>query len=106
FTLTPRQPHADLDLAALAQSFQAAVSADRLDKLARDLGLSVNSLHALGIGWAAPHRAWSFPMADPAGAVLGVRLRLQDGRKLATKGSKEGLFIPSTISMNAGRMSV
>ncbi len=66
-------------------------------KLAADLGVSIGSLMRLGVGWASKHRAWSFPMSNAVGNVLGIRLRLAGGRKLSVKGGKEGLFIPEGI---------
>jgi phage/plasmid primase-like uncharacterized protein len=33
-------------------------------------------------------------MSNTVGDVLGIRLRLADGRKLSVKGGKEGLFLP------------
>jgi hypothetical protein len=84
------------DLADLARQFQAAVNPADIDKLARQLGLTVASLHSLGIGWTG--RAWSFPMTDASGQTLGIRLRFPDGRKLAVTGGREGLFIPSINS--------
>ena len=83
------------DFAKMAADFRAAVRPEALDKLAASLGVSVESLTRLGVGWSAKHRAWSFPMQDAVGNVLGVRLRLVNGRKLSVKGGKEGLFIPS-----------
>ena len=55
------------------------------------LGVSVESLRRLGVGWSAKHRAWAFPMSNAAGDVLGIRLRLPGGKKLSVKGGKEGL---------------
>jgi DNA primase len=62
---------------------------------ALSLGLSVESLAALSVGWAAEYRAWSFPMHDVAGNVVGIRLRRPNGDKFAVKGGREGLFIPT-----------
>ena len=81
------------DLAALNAEFQAAVDLRRLDRLAADLGLSVPSLQRLGIGWCARSSAWSFPMTNCTGDVLGIRLRTGAGRKFAIKGSHDGLFV-------------
>jgi hypothetical protein len=87
--------HARHDLAGLAASYRNTIDTAQLDELARSLGLSVDSLTALGIGWSAHHAAWSFPMTDATGAVLGVRLRRPDGGKFAVRGSREGLFLPA-----------
>jgi DNA primase len=61
------------------------------------LGVSINSLRRLGIGWSKDHKAWTFPMGDARGRVTGIRLRLPSGRKLSIKGSKEGLFLPDDL---------
>jgi DNA primase len=65
--------------------------------LALALGVSAESLRRLSVGWSPKHRAWSFPMSNAAGDVLGIRLRLPGGRKLSVKGGKEGLFLPEGI---------
>ena len=74
-----------IDFAKLAADFRAAVRPEALDKLAVALGVSVESLRRLGVGWSAKHRAWAFPMSNAAGDVLGIRLRLPGGKKLSGK---------------------
>jgi hypothetical protein len=85
------------DLERLAAQYQAAVDAGESFQLARSLGLSVEALTALGIGWSSDHHAWSFPMSDARGHVLGIRLRRSNGFKFAVKGGREGLFIPRRV---------
>lgn len=70
---------------------------ERLPELARALGVSVDALLRLRTGWSRQHRAWAFPMTDRTGKVVGVRLRLPSGRKLAVRGGREGLFIPTGL---------
>jgi len=82
------------DFANLAANYQHAADPGRLHALAMSLGVSVASLQALRIGWSAQHRAWSFPMLDPRGNVVGIRLRRPNGFKFAVAGGKEGLFLP------------
>jgi phage/plasmid primase-like uncharacterized protein len=82
------------DLAALAARFRSAVNPDRLQGLAWSLGLSVEALTDLGIGWSADHRAWSVPMKDARGNLLGIRFRRPNGFKFAVRGGREGLFVP------------
>jgi hypothetical protein len=94
------------DLADLAASYRQAVNADRLHTLARSLGLSVESLTALGIGWSGAHLAWSFPMTDASGRVLGIRLRRPNGFKFSVKGGHEGLFIPNGMGGGHGPLLV
>ena len=86
-----------IDFGKLAAECQASIEPEALGRLADNLGLSVESLRRLGVGWSAQHRAVTFPMKDPSGRTLGIRLRLPSGRKLAVKGGKEGLFIPSEL---------
>ena len=75
-----------------------------LARLAGSLGVSAASLSRLGTAWyAGAHRpvdqpgppgAWAFPMRSPAGTMIGIRLRADDGLKWAVTGSKQGLFLP------------
>src|SRR5262249_14899950 len=91
----------DWDFAALTAQFQQAVDPDQMARLALDLGLSAHSLERFGIGWSADSQAWSFPMRDASGKIIGIRLRLAFGRKLAVRGSKDGLFVPADIDVEA-----
>lgn len=88
------------DYGSLAARCAAAVNSDRLQRLADELVLSVASLHRLDIGWSADHRAWTFPMTDAGGRVLGIRLRRANGFKFAVRGGHDGLFIPSDLTSN------
>lgn len=116
---TPQPEAPRVDLMLMARGFATAVNPSRLARLADELGLSVESLKDLGVGWAGEqwcgkcHRrlgAWSFPMMDVAQAgspqhnnVLGFRLRFVPcGHKSAIRGGKEGLFISKRAGMDAG----
>jgi hypothetical protein len=83
------------DLGPLAEQCRAALDAGRLHQLAAGLGLTPASLTALGVGWSAAHRGYTFPMTEAGGRVVGIRLRGPDGRKWAVRGSKAGLHIPA-----------
>lgn len=65
--------------------------------LADRLGVSEPSLASLDAAYAPPHAAWAFPMHDGNGNVVGIRLRADDGRKWAVKGSRQGIFVPALI---------
>ena len=59
------------------------------------LGLPVDPLERLGVGWSVEHQATTWPMRNAAGDVVGVRLRCpRTGKKWAVKGSRAGLFFP------------
>jgi hypothetical protein len=81
------------EMADLAQRFRAAADPSRLGRLAESLGVAKESLLRLGVGWDAGSQAWSFPMSDDAGRVVGIRLR-RDTMKFAVPGSRNGLFLP------------
>jgi hypothetical protein len=49
-------------------------------------------LAALGMGWSAPHHAYSWPMRDERMQVTGIHLRTPDAKKFAIKGSKQGIY--------------
>ena len=78
--------------------------AGQLTKHSMDIGLSVDSLQQLGIGWSKAAKAWSFPMRDDKLRIIGIRLRRPDGVKFAVSGSRNGLFIP--ISGYASRVLI
>jgi hypothetical protein len=94
------------DLARLAAQYREAVDHDRLHQLAISLGLSQASLCHLRIGWSAEHQAWSFPMTDAEGNVLGIRLRRPNGFKFSVTGGKEGLFISPSGEMEDSHLLI
>lgn len=80
----------------------------RIRLLGESLGLSPGRLLRSGIGWLDPSvvipdlweprkhstGAWTMPMFDADGNVIGIRLRYLDGSYYSIKGSRNGLFIP------------
>lgn len=96
--VTPaEQPPQRHDLHILAEQFRTAVNPIRLARFARTMGLTVANLQRLHIGYDHDHKAYSFPMSNVSGDVLGIRLRAESGRKFAVTGGREGLFIPSDL---------
>jgi len=61
----------------------------KLQPLAEDLGVSVESLLRLNV--MRHDDAWHYPERDAAGQQVGTNRRYDDGRKRATRGSKRGL---------------
>jgi hypothetical protein len=82
------------DLSALLLRFHRAVDPPALTDLSHALGVSEHALRRMEIGRASGRGAWAFPMRDAAGSLRGIRLRTDHGRKLAIRGSHQGLFIP------------
>lgn len=88
----------DRDFGELARKHAERVAPAEPERFAAQLGVKVETLRRLGLGWDGA--AWTFPMSDARGEVIGIRRRLPDGRKLAVRGSRQGLFVPSNISSN------
>lgn len=65
----------------------------RFKFLSNDLGVPPWTLERLQVGWSEYHRAFSFPMKNAAGRVIGIRFRAILGKKFALTGSHNGLFI-------------
>jgi hypothetical protein len=81
----------------MARDYYSAMGDHLRGLTANALGVTVQSLHSLRVGWSAEHRATTWPMTDAAGAVRGIRLRGTDGRKWSVRGGREGLFIPEGL---------
>jgi hypothetical protein len=69
-----------------------------IDFAAEDLGVSVESLERLGIGWNG--KAFTFPMYNGYRKAVGIRIRSSIG-KWCVNGSQNGLFWPSGIPVRA-----
>lgn len=72
----------------------------RLQVLAGVLGVTRESLNAIGACYAPPHHAFAFPMRDEHGEPVGIRLRSQTGEKWAVRGSRNGLFLNPEMSQS------
>lgn len=83
--------------AKMLRQWNLEMPVEVLNHLAGQLGISFDSVEKLGCVWAPPHRAWAFPMRDGYGEIVGIRLRADDGRKWAVRGSKQGIFIPDMM---------
>lgn len=81
----------------IARRYQEAMTAETYADLAETLGVTEDSLMALGVGKADQYLdgTYAFPMRDDRDQIVGVRLRNKDGHKWAVYGSKQGLFYGS-----------
>lgn len=70
------------------------------DDLAKELGVTLDSLKSLGVGWSDSHRAWMFPMRNGKNEVVGWNRRFKDGSKKILAGTKAGLYIPQMDASN------
>jgi len=81
----------------MLRRFERDTRTAEVEILAASLGVSPGSLSRLGVAWAAPHRAWAFPMCNALRETIGVRLRAENGKKWAVRGSHNGLFWPDHL---------
>jgi 5S rRNA maturation endonuclease (ribonuclease M5) len=78
------------DFSALWRRWSEQTEPHHLDGFAMSLGVDTDALRALGCAWSG--RAWAFPMRNETGRMVGLRLRSDDGRKWAVRGSRSALF--------------
>jgi hypothetical protein len=90
------EPHLFRDFTDTSAAFEAAITDGQITELSKSLGVSVNSLRRLHVGW--DESAYTFPMRDEKLKIIGIRRRFMDGRKFAVKGSTNSLFIPDGLS--------
>jgi len=94
--LTPKPPKKTRDFGPLAAKFSANAD-DRRRELAGMLGVSNESLDALGVGYSVPDRAWTFSERDASGKVIGLNRRFRPdpktgkSKKQQFAGHKRGL---------------
>lgn len=67
-------------------------------------GLSAFALDELLIGWDPVKKAHTFPMKDGRGNIIGIRLRLLNGKKFSVPGSKNGLFWPISVKPDSDEL--
>ena len=85
-----------IDAFGLMQKFRANTKPHMFNCLAKDLGVTPESLMGLQCAWAGEYKAWAFPMKDGMDTTIGIRLRNAQGFKWAVTGSAQGIFIPNT----------
>ncbi len=104
-------PSPAVDWPGRARAAFGAVPPGEREALAAGLGLSADALARLGVGLlpradlrrlvtgdrGCTH-AFTFPMCDAAGVVIGLRLRFSDHSKGCVTGSGSGLFVPATLT--------
>ncbi|UCC30849.1 MAG: toprim domain-containing protein [Phycisphaerales bacterium] len=83
------------DFGALAERHERAATDKMVAQLARCLGVSAESLRRLHTGYDG--WAYTFPMRDGTGRIIGIRRRLPNGKKLCVTGSVTGLFVPDSV---------
>lgn len=76
-------------------------------QLGRSLGVTVESLERLRVGWSRQHQAWTWPLCDPkTGAVVGINRRFRDNTKRVIAGHRIGLYLPVDLPTPLHRLIV
>jgi hypothetical protein len=97
----PSRPKRPRDWTASLKFFARAAEPARLI-LASELGVSVEALLRLGIGWHPDCRFWTIPERDGAGRVIGISSRTQDGEKKRLYRSNAGLTYAADWDTKSG----
>lgn len=72
---------------------------DSLIEIGGDLQLAPKDIDRLHVGRSSFNGAWTFPMLDGDGRVVGIRLREYGGsRKWSVAGSRDGLFYDPALA--------
>lgn len=90
---------ATLDLDRLARQW-AENAGNHRERLASQLGVSVESLTAMSVGF--DQRVWTFPERDATGRVIGISRRSADGRKQRLRDTRAGLSYVPDWNTNEG----
>ena len=101
---SPR-PKVQRDWSALVTKFHNAMTDAAWRCLSNDLGLSIETLQAMKVGWDGTQSRYMFPMRNAAGDFVGIRTRRavpqDDGKDKASFGGDDGngvFFVPLMLS--------
>jgi hypothetical protein len=99
--LTRKPPAEVTDFADRWRRAQQRVTDDSVRQLAERLALPDAYVRTVPCG--VDGAAWAFPMQQD-GAVVGLKLRTQDGLKICAKGSRLGLIVPPSFKPDAAEV--
>jgi len=89
-------------LSTLYSKMRKHIDKETLVRLSDNLSLSPKCLDLMGVGYSPTKNAYAFPMLRAGNRFLGIRFRTYSGQKFAAKGSKQGLFVPSSFNLSRG----
>jgi phage/plasmid primase-like uncharacterized protein len=94
----PERPQRDWQ--ALAERYREAMTHDGYQHLSDQLGVSVESLRWLHVGWDGSQSLTTWPMRNADGRIVGIRTRAADNEKRSVSGSDgNGLFyVPDLLT--------
>jgi len=88
------EPKKEINCEDILNNWKKETTPKMLIDFADNLGVDAQALWLLGCVYSHSNNAWAFPMSEPYGTPIGIRLRNDKGDKWAVRGSKQGLFIP------------
>lgn len=94
---TARPSAAELD--TTMQRMRSAMTDDRAGAIATQLGVSVEALRALGVGFDSERNALAIPERDADGRIVGINFRASDGTR--THRGKRALIVPDRVDTGA-----
>ena len=99
---TTATPATSKNWSAVARGYAADLTANKAAELAEALGLPVDVLSALGVGYDVAKQTWTVPMVDAEGVVTGINTRAANGSKKMQYGGKLGLYVPTGWADRSG----
>lgn len=83
-----------INVKRVMNDWRKAYGTEGIEQLAKDLGVSVQSLTDLETMRTHHPNSWGWPMKDGYGNYIGIRIRNNLGKKWALTSSQAGIFIP------------
>ena len=81
-----------LTFAEQYEVYKNNVTKGMLEHFAEELGVTVESLETLGVGYYSGEYAWVFAERNAKGDIIGLLKRYHNGKKFMEHGSKRGLI--------------
>lgn len=89
-TKAPSGP--EIDWRQRAKACTIALTASLAQELATELGVPVEVLLGLGVGYLGRSECWTFPEKDAEGNIVGISTRDRAGKKRMMKGVSRGVY--------------
>lgn len=100
-------PGSGPDWVEMQRPFMRACKRRLREQLADELGVTVESLEALRIGYSEDDAAYTFPEFSASGNIIGINRRfVADGRKRTIGGSSRGLTLPRDLPKRDGPIMI
>ena len=82
------------------------IHSHKVQDLAEQLGVTCDSLNAIGVGWCMSNDCWTFPERNGKREICGIVRRFNDGTKRAFAGGHRGLTLPKGFDEAEGTLYI